>query len=257
MMALAPVISVAHRGRDARDHPVRRHARDASAAPTTASTASTSRSGSCTSFAFGALAFYGLHARRLGVGLEVLVPRRDALGRAADLLRGRARAVAARRRDDGRLAVARPRSSSTQGDGLVRRPAVRRLPHLPGRRLRRDRARRRSTCPRPTPSSSRATTPSTAGCASARSSWPSTCNMIVISAASRPRCSSAAGTARARGSRPALGDREDVPLRLLFIWVRATLPRLRYDQLMSFGWKVLLPLATLNALVTAIAGGGH
>ena len=38
----------------------------------------------------------------------------------------------------------------------------------------------------------------------------------------------------------------------LFIWVRATMPRLRYDQLMSFGWKVLLPLATLNALVTAI-----
>ena len=38
----------------------------------------------------------------------------------------------------------------------------------------------------------------------------------------------------------------------LFIWVRATLPRLRYDQLMSFGWKVLLPLATVNALVTAI-----
>ena len=39
---------------------------------------------------------------------------------------------------------------------------------------------------------------------------------------------------------------------VLFIWVRATLPRLRYDQLMSFGWKILLPLATLNALVTAI-----
>ena len=38
----------------------------------------------------------------------------------------------------------------------------------------------------------------------------------------------------------------------LFIWVRATLPRLRYDQLMSFGWKVLLPLATVNALITAI-----
>jgi NADH-quinone oxidoreductase subunit H len=37
-----------------------------------------------------------------------------------------------------------------------------------------------------------------------------------------------------------------------FIWVRASLPRLRYDQLMSFGWKVLLPLATLNVLATAI-----
>ena len=38
----------------------------------------------------------------------------------------------------------------------------------------------------------------------------------------------------------------------VFIWIRATLPRLRYDQLMSLGWKVLLPLATLNLLVTAI-----
>ncbi len=37
-----------------------------------------------------------------------------------------------------------------------------------------------------------------------------------------------------------------------FIWIRATMPRLRYDQLMSLGWKILLPLATLNLLVTAI-----
>lgn len=39
----------------------------------------------------------------------------------------------------------------------------------------------------------------------------------------------------------------------LIVWIRASTPRVRYDQLMSFGWKVLLPLATLNALVTAIA----
>jgi NADH-quinone oxidoreductase subunit H len=38
----------------------------------------------------------------------------------------------------------------------------------------------------------------------------------------------------------------------VFMWLRATLPRLRYDQLMRFGWKVLLPVATLNALVTAL-----
>jgi NADH-quinone oxidoreductase subunit H len=43
-----------------------------------------------------------------------------------------------------------------------------------------------------------------------------------------------------------------IVLILLFIWIRATLPRLRYDQLMSFGWKVLLPLATLNLVVTAV-----
>jgi NADH-quinone oxidoreductase subunit H len=42
-----------------------------------------------------------------------------------------------------------------------------------------------------------------------------------------------------------------------FIWVRATLPRLRYDQLMSFGWKILLPLATLNLLVTAVIVGSR
>ena len=43
-----------------------------------------------------------------------------------------------------------------------------------------------------------------------------------------------------------------VILLFVFIWMRTTLPRLRYDQLMRFGWKVLLPIATINAVVTAI-----
>ena len=38
----------------------------------------------------------------------------------------------------------------------------------------------------------------------------------------------------------------------IFIWIRASVPRLRYDQLMRFGWKILLPIATINALVTAL-----
>ncbi|TLY19019.1 MAG: NADH-quinone oxidoreductase subunit NuoH [Nitrospirae bacterium] len=38
----------------------------------------------------------------------------------------------------------------------------------------------------------------------------------------------------------------------LFFWLRATLPRLRYDQLMRFGWKVMLPLALGNIVVTSI-----
>jgi NADH-quinone oxidoreductase subunit H len=44
---------------------------------------------------------------------------------------------------------------------------------------------------------------------------------------------------------------------LLYIWVRATLPRFRYDQLMGFGWKFLLPIAMINILATALALAYH
>jgi NADH-quinone oxidoreductase subunit H len=37
----------------------------------------------------------------------------------------------------------------------------------------------------------------------------------------------------------------------LFLWIRATLPRYRYDQLMRLGWKVLIPIAIANIIVTA------
>jgi NADH-quinone oxidoreductase subunit H len=43
----------------------------------------------------------------------------------------------------------------------------------------------------------------------------------------------------------------------LYIWVRGTLPRFRYDQLMGFGWKFLLPVAMLNVLATSLAYALH
>jgi NADH-quinone oxidoreductase subunit H len=52
-----------------------------------------------------------------------------------------------------------------------------------------------------------------------------------------------------------------VVLLFVLIWIRATLPRIRYDRLMAFGWKILFPLALFNIMVTALVmvlvGGGN
>ena len=119
-------------------------------------------------FAFGSISFYGLAPGRLGLGLEVLVPGRDALRGAADLVRDLDGPRAARRGDDGRARSRSPTSSTrrTTSGTSCRRSSASSASWSPASPRP---AGRRSTCPRPTRSWSPATRPSTAACASARS----------------------------------------------------------------------------------------
>jgi len=40
----------------------------------------------------------------------------------------------------------------------------------------------------------------------------------------------------------------------IFIWIRGTFPRFRYDQLMNIGWKILIPLGMAMVLINAVVG---
>ena len=139
------------------------------------------------------------------------------------------------------------------GDALVRRPAGRRLPRLPLRR-RRGVGARAVRPPRGGQRARRRLPHRVLGMRWGLFQMAEYINLIVLSALVRHAL-------LRRLARPVV-ERLDpygpiwffLKLFLivsLFIWLRASVPRLRYDQLMRFGWKVLLPVATINAVVTA------
>ena len=125
-------------------------------------------------FAFGAIAFYGLMLGGWASGSKYSFL--GAMRSAAQLISyevAQGLSLIGVVMMTGSLSLTRDRRGPGRQD-LVHHPAVRRLRDLPGRRLRGDQPRRRSTSPRPTRSWSAATTPSTAAAASPRTSPPST-----------------------------------------------------------------------------------
>ena len=165
-------------------------------------------------------------------------------------VRGRARPLGARRGAHGRLPVARRHRREAAGDGLVRRAAVRRPARvLPIAGI--------AETNRPPFDLPEAESELVAGYHTEFGGirWGAFqvaeyINMIVL-------CSLMVTLFFGGWGGPGLPGPIWFIIKLAlaitaFIWLRATLPRLRYDQLMRFGWKVLLPVATLNALVTAV-----
>ena len=196
-----------------------------------------------------------VHHRRLGVRLEVLAARLDADLRAARLVRGLARAVRARRRAHGRVALA---------DRDRRRAGAARLV-----RGARSSSGWSSSCFAGTAETARAPfdLPEAeqelvagyhteyGGMRFGLFSMSEYINLITLSGL----CVTlflggwhGPGWDGPSWLAPIWFVLKLLLLLYVFIWMRTTLPRLRYDQLMRFGWKVLLPVATINAVVTAI-----
>ena len=121
----------------------------------------------------------------------------------------------------------------------------------------------RSTCPRPSRSWWRAITPSTAASASRCTTSPSTSTCITVSAIAATLFFGGWTGPFNLLNGPWWLLIKMVVFAFVFVWLRATLPRLRYDQLMRLSWGLLLPLGLLNVLVTAgrwsvaFSGGAH
>jgi NADH-quinone oxidoreductase subunit I len=199
------------------------------------------------------------HHRRLGVQLEVRVPRRDALGRADRGLRDRD-GLRAGRRPDGRPEPEPFRDRRAPGGGTASSSG--------------------SSC-RCCPCSSSTSSPAWPRRTATRSTWPR-----ARARSSRASTSSTRAwlrgvlPGRVRQHDPGVGAREPVPGRLavavpglvgpprravdrvaarqdrvllfVFLWVRASFPRYRYDQIMRLGWKVFIPVTLVWIAVIGV-----